>query len=191
MGIMGPDALVIQVRWPCCQTIAIHRATEAFLDELEDAPVGGLARVVAHDEEGGALDAEARAEHQAGAVGVVLPGPHDLVDAVPQAAGLEVLGHLGALPAVRAVGELLLHHDHVHRTALIAPRPARRTGAGSGDVEVALRNVAEEHVVGRLARLGAEQTLEALADLATRHEDAVALQDLTDQLVVRLDRLRD
>src|SRR5262249_12590136 len=95
-----------------------HGATEALLDELKDAAVGGLARVVAHDEEGGALDAEARAEHQARALRIVLPGPHHLVDALPQAARLQVLRHLSALPAVRAVGELLLHHDHVHRSPL-------------------------------------------------------------------------
>ena len=27
MGIIGPEALVIQVRWPCCHTMAIQRAT--------------------------------------------------------------------------------------------------------------------------------------------------------------------
>src|SRR5438094_4863659 len=73
----------------------------------------------------------------------------------------------------------------------IDPWRVRRTRARLRDVKVALRDVAEEHVVGRLARLGTEQTLEALADLAARHEDPIALQDLPDQLVVGFDRLCD
>src|SRR5262245_53143230 len=60
----------------------------------------------------------------------------------------------------------------------------------SGDVEVPLGDVAQEDVVGRLGRLGLEQALEPLAHLAASHEDAVALEDLPDELVVRLDGLR-
>src|SRR5262249_36283156 len=59
----------------------------------------------------------------------------------------------------------------------------------SGDVEVALRDFAQQDVVGRIARLAREQPLEAFPDLLARHLDAVALQDLPDQVVVCLDGL--
>src|SRR5438552_8176036 len=61
----------------------------------------------------------------------------------------------------------------------IDPWRVRRTGARLRDVKVALRDVAEEHVVGCLDRLGTEQTLEALADLEECHEVPLVTMDWT------------
>src|SRR5262249_15541311 len=94
---------------------------EALADELQHAGVDLLSLLVAHDEEGRALDSQPRAEHHAGTLGVVLVRPHDLVDPVPEAARLEMLRRLGALTAVGAVPELLLHHGDVHGPGTYRP----------------------------------------------------------------------
>src|SRR5438552_2531366 len=104
---------------------------EALLDQLQRARVDGLAALVTDHEEGRPLDAEALAEDHARALGVVLVGPHHLVDTVPEAARLEVSGHVGALAAVRAVGHLLLDHADAHGPFLARP-PAVDEGLGVG-----------------------------------------------------------
>src|SRR5262249_27618248 len=71
-----------------------------------------------------------------------------------------------------------------------ARRRCRREVSGPlGDVQVALRDVAQEHVVGGFGLVAGEQALEALTDLLARHLHAVALENLADQIVVRLDGL--
>src|SRR5262249_34122457 len=87
------------------------------------------APLVTHHEERRPVDAEPGAEHHAGAARVVLERPDDLVDPVEEAARPEMLGRLGALPAIRAVLELLLHHGDVHGRDL-SPRAPRGQGAG-------------------------------------------------------------
>src|SRR5262249_6525055 len=50
--------------------------------------------------------------------------------------------------------------------------------AASGDVEIALRDLAQQHVVGRLVRLARGQPLESLADLLACPRNALALEGL-------------
>src|SRR5262245_5068030 len=67
----------------------LHRRdalTEALAHQLQHAGVDLLALLVAHHEEGRALGAEPPAEHHAGALGIVLVRPDDLVDAVEEPA---------------------------------------------------------------------------------------------------------
>src|SRR5205823_13409289 len=71
------------------------------------------------------------------------------------------------------------------------PAPGEQPTKALRYVQVALRDVAQEHVFGPFTRLVAQQALEALAHFLARHEHPVGLQDLADHLVVRLDRLRD
>src|SRR5262249_38710138 len=102
---------------------------EALADELQHAGVDLLSLLVAHDEEGRALDSQPGAEHHAGTLGIVLVRPHDLVDPVPEAARPEMLRSLGALAAVGAVPELLLHHGDVHGRDLTPARGVRQARA--------------------------------------------------------------
>lgn len=95
-----------------------HLDSEMILDQTDDARVRLFPVAILDDEKRGMVDAETVPQHHPWARRVVLDGPKDFVDTIPQAAAAKVLGGLGALPALGAIFRLFLHHGDVHKKIL-------------------------------------------------------------------------
>ena len=84
----------------------------------------------------------------------------------------------------------------------MAPRPTgkgcrtgslleHRTAASLRDVELTAGDFSQDHLLPPVSFRCPAYALQTLSDIFPRHQDAVALQDLLDDVVVILDRLGD